>query len=72
MPEFAPAHFNMGWASEELGELDAARESWKRAHTIDPANPEPLARLALLAARLGENAEAQTWAAKALALMSNT
>jgi len=66
MPDFAPAHFNMGWASEELGELDAARESWQRSHAIDPANPEPPARLALLAARLGRNAEAQTWAAKAL------
>ena len=69
LPEFAPAHFNKGWASEELGELDHARDSWKRAHATDPANPEPLARLALLAARLGENAEAQAWAAKALATM---
>jgi len=69
MPEFAPAHFNMGWASEELGELDDARESWKRAQAIDPANPEPPARLAMLAARLGANAEARTWAAKAQALM---
>jgi tetratricopeptide (TPR) repeat protein len=68
-PEFSPAHFNMGWANEELGDLDNARESWKRAHAIDPANPEPLARLALLEARLGKNAEAQIWAAKALALM---
>jgi len=69
MPEFAPAHFNMGWASEEIGELDHAAESWARAHAIDPANPEPLARLAMLAARLGRNAEARTWAARALALM---
>ena len=69
MPQFAPAHFYMGCASEELGGLDDARESWARAHAIDSANPEPLARLALLAARLGENTEARTWAAKALALM---
>jgi len=69
LPEFAPAHFNKGWASEELGELDDARESWKRAHAVDPANPEPLARLALLAARVGANDEARTWAAGALALM---
>jgi tetratricopeptide (TPR) repeat protein len=69
LPEFAPAHFNMGWASEEIGELDDARESWKQAHAIDPANPEPLARLALLEARLGANGEAKLWAAKALTLM---
>lgn len=69
VPEFAPAYFNLGWTSEELGELDIARESWNRAHAIDPADPEPMARMALLAARLGANAEAQTWAAKVLALI---
>jgi tetratricopeptide (TPR) repeat protein len=66
LPEFAPAHFNCGWASEELGELDAARASFVRAHEIDPANPEPLARLALLAVRLGASAEARARAERAL------
>src|SRR5262249_50549705 len=68
LPDFAPAHFNRGWAAEEAGALDLARASFERACEVDPANPEPRARLALLTARLGAAADARAWATQALAL----
>ena len=50
-PDFAPAHFNRGWASETLGDLDQARSSLERAQALNPNDPAPLAHLAALAAR---------------------
>jgi tetratricopeptide (TPR) repeat protein len=50
-PDFAPAHFNLGWASETLGDLDQARSSLERAQALNPDDPAPLAHLASLAAR---------------------
>jgi tetratricopeptide (TPR) repeat protein len=68
LPTFAPAWFNLGWANEELGDLDAARGAFERAHSLDPASPEPLARLASLAMRRGDSAEARARALQVLGL----
>src|SRR5215472_16744997 len=53
-PNFAPAHFNRGWVSEEAGELDRARSSFEAAARLNPRDPNPQARLAGLAARASD------------------
>ena len=68
MPDFAPAHFNKGWTSEDIGELDTARECYERAGELTPMAPDPAARLAALAARLGEWEAARANATRALAI----
>lgn len=67
-PRFAPAHFNYGWASEELGDLDVARASFLEHARMVPDNADPWGRLAALSARLGEWSTARTHATKARAL----
>jgi tetratricopeptide (TPR) repeat protein len=67
-PNFGPAHFNRGWASEVLGDLHAARDSYARAHELTPASAEPLAGLAALAVRAGDWAMVCAHAGRALAL----
>jgi len=67
-PNFAPAHFNRGWASEAVGDLDQARRSLEAAHGLNPGDAAPLAHLASLAARRAEWAGARTLAEQALAI----
>ncbi len=69
-PDFAPAHFNKGWASETLGEITLARESYATAHRLAPANPDAPAGLAALASRSGDWARARSFAERALAIDS--
>ncbi len=38
-PDFGPAHFNKGWASETLGEIGTARECYEHAHRLDAGEP---------------------------------
>ena len=64
---FAPAHFNRGWVSEEVGELDQARASFQAAADLNPGDPTPIARLAGLAARRAEWTTARNLAERALA-----
>jgi tetratricopeptide (TPR) repeat protein len=66
-PDFAPAHFNRGWASEALGDLDQARASLERAQVLNPNDPTPLAHLASLAARRADWAGARSFAERSLA-----
>ncbi|HUO90348.1 MAG TPA: sulfotransferase [Rhizomicrobium sp.] len=66
-PEFAPAHYNMGFALEQLGELDLAWEAYQRSRTLDPGLVDATARLAGLAARRGDRAEARALAEQVLA-----
>jgi Tfp pilus assembly protein PilF len=66
-PAFAPAHFNRGWVSEEMGELDLARESFEAAARLTPRDPTPHARLAGLAARASDWPAARALAERALA-----
>jgi tetratricopeptide (TPR) repeat protein len=66
-PSFAPAHFNRGWASEALGDLDQARASLERAQALNPNDPAPLAHLASLAARRADWAGAKSFAERSLA-----
>jgi tetratricopeptide (TPR) repeat protein len=67
-PDFSYAFFNLGWAQERVGELDAARASFEKAHDIDPASAEPLSRLAALAARRSDWGVAEDLANRALAI----
>ncbi|MBV9541259.1 MAG: tetratricopeptide repeat protein, partial [Alphaproteobacteria bacterium] len=57
-PNFPAAHFNKGWTSEDLGELDIARACYSRAAELTPQAADPPARLAALAARQGQWGEA--------------
>ena len=67
-PGFAPAHFNSGWTLEELGELDLARAAFEEAARLDPGSPDPLGRLAALAARRSQWPAARDYAERAYAL----
>ena len=53
-PDFAPAHFNKGWTSEDLGNLDIARACFRRSSELNPNSASVWARLAALAARTGD------------------
>jgi Flp pilus assembly protein TadD len=66
-PGFAPAHFNRGWVSEEIGELDQARSSFEAAARLSPRDPLPQARLAALAARASDWPAARALGERALA-----
>ena len=66
-PDFAPAHFNLGWASEALGDMDQARSSLERAQALNPNDPAPLAHLASLAARRADWTIARSLAERSLA-----
>ncbi|HEY3777600.1 MAG TPA: sulfotransferase [Rhizomicrobium sp.] len=70
-PDLAPAQFNLGWASEELGLLVEAREAFLRAEQIDPHSALPPARLANLAACSADFERARQHAGRALGLDSN-
>lgn len=67
-PDFGPAHFNKGWASETLGEIRTARECYERAHRLMPANPDPGSGMAALAARRGDWPAARLLGEAALAI----
>ncbi len=67
-PEQASAHYQRGFALEQLGELDDAWTCYRRAAELDPQLDDAPARLAGLAARQGDGAQARALAAQALAL----
>jgi tetratricopeptide (TPR) repeat protein len=52
--------FGAGRASERTGDRVAAREAYRRAMSLDPALPEPIASLGALAARDGDWSEVAT------------
>jgi len=66
-PDFAPLHFNRGWAFEMLGSLDEARASYERAQALAPHDATATAHLAALAARRGDWVEARRLGEAALA-----
>ena len=61
---FPPALFNRGHTYELMGDLDAAREDYEAALTLEPDFPEPAARLASLATRRRDWAEVRARAAR--------
>jgi tetratricopeptide (TPR) repeat protein len=61
------AHYNMGFALEQLGELDLAWEAYDRARRLAPDALDATARLAGLAARRGEHGAARALADEVLA-----
>lgn len=58
-PEFAPAHFNRGFALEGLGDVVGARAAYKRAVDLDHGHAAALGALAVLASRRGDWEEAR-------------
>src|SRR5882724_4212272 len=66
-PRLAVAHYNLGFAHEQLGELDAASTCYGRALQLAPDMADAMARLAGLASRRGRHAEARALADRALA-----
>jgi len=62
----AAAQYNLGCAQEFMGELDAAWPAYAKASEIDPSLVDATARLAGLAARRGDHAEAHALADKVL------
>lgn len=65
-PSFSHAHFNLGWALEESGDLNGAESAYVRAHETEPDAPSPLGKRALLAARRGRFKDAEDFALAAL------
>ncbi len=68
MPDFAPGHYNQGWATEFNGDLKVARACYESALAVQPRYPEAIARLAYLAARRADWDTADALAEQALAL----
>jgi len=66
-PGLALAHYNEGFAYEQLGELDLAWDAYGRALERDRDMTDATARLASLASRRGDRAQARTLADRALA-----
>jgi Flp pilus assembly protein TadD len=66
-PDSAALFCRKGFAQEMLQDLAGARQSHMRALEFEPRNPEVLGRLAFLAARRGDKAEALARADAALA-----
>ena len=67
VPDFAPAHANLGQALAASGRLDRAGVAYRRALEIDPDQIIALAGLAVIAARRGAFAEAESLADRVLA-----
>jgi tetratricopeptide (TPR) repeat protein len=69
-PDASPTHYLCGWILEAARDYPAARASYERATSLDPAHIQALAGLACVAVRLEDFAAARAWAARALALDS--
>lgn len=67
VPDFAPAHANLGQALAAAGRLDRAGAAYRRALELDPGQLAALAGLAVIAARRGAFGEAETLADRVLA-----
>ncbi len=65
-PGSAQLHYRKGWVHEMAGDLHLARLAHQHAITLQPGYADALARLAFLAARLGEWSDARSFAARAL------
>ena len=66
VPDFAPAHANLGQALSASGRLDRAEAAYRHALGLDPEQLAALAGLAVIAARRGAFAEAETLADRVL------
>lgn len=67
-PGLAAAHYEKGFARDQMGDLLAARQSYERAMALDPHMADAPARLAALAARRSDWPQAHALATKALEL----
>src|SRR6185312_2225325 len=67
----ARSHFGRALALEDLSQLDAAREGFEKALTLNPAQSEALSRLAVLAIQRGDIRAAKNFASRALAIDAN-
>ena len=66
VPDFAPAHANLGQALAASGRLDRAAGAYRRALDLDPSQMTALAGLAVIAARRGAFEEAESLADRVL------
>ncbi|HEX6860546.1 MAG TPA: sulfotransferase [Caulobacteraceae bacterium] len=66
-PELAGPWVRLGWAAENLGEIDEARAAYDEALRRDPRHAQALGRLALIASQQGDWEDARRWGERALA-----
>jgi len=67
-PEYGPAWVNLGYRSEQEGDLEGALEKYRRGAVLQPAAAEPRVRVGRLLARLGRREEARDSCRAALRL----
>ena len=67
-PSSSEAHYNLGVALKDLGDLGAARDAWETASRLDPTHARAVAQLATAAAVAGRLDEAEAGLRRALAL----
>ena len=65
-PGSAEAHYHLGTALKDKGDLAAARREWESALRIDPANSDSLTQMGTLAAMKGDLRSAERYYAIAL------
>ncbi|WP_224985042.1 tetratricopeptide repeat protein [Geomonas agri] len=65
-PGSAEAHYHLGTALKDKGDLEAARREWESALRIDPANSDSLTQMGTLAAMKGDLRSAERYYAIAL------
>jgi tetratricopeptide (TPR) repeat protein len=65
-PNLPLLHLSLGNMYRAQGEVDAAVESYLRANSLAPNDPDPLTLLAATYARVGEYGRASQWAAEAV------
>ena len=70
-PDFAGAHYGLGWANERTGQLDEARACYEKAVELAPSFVMPLPHLADFAQRRSDWATAKAYANRALGLEPN-
>src|SRR5665213_772152 len=70
-PDYAGAHYRLGFAHERTGDLDAARACYEKAAQLDPSFVMPLSHLADFAQRRSDWHTAKDYASRALGLDPN-
>lgn len=66
-PRSVPAHYNLGVARKDAGDLEGARREWEEALRLDPGHAGALAQLGTLAAVRGDLRVAEGYLRRGLA-----
>jgi len=67
-PDYAEAHYHLGVAQRQKGDIDVARRSFAKAVELAPTNMRAVEGLAVLEAETGRLPEAESLLRKAIAL----